>query len=136
MTIVGFAPIVSASAIFLTRMAELATKRKTVPGAVRENLTLRLFILTGALMVGGSSIEFLLKDAQIFWPGFVVGWIFALASFVIRRRAISSLGKFWSLHVEIRDNHEFVQSGPFRWMRHPTYFSMILELLGAGLILN
>jgi protein-S-isoprenylcysteine O-methyltransferase Ste14 len=34
----------------------------------------------------------------------------------------------------MRDNHEFVQSGPFRFLRHPTYFSMILELAAFGLI--
>jgi protein-S-isoprenylcysteine O-methyltransferase Ste14 len=55
---------------------------------------------------------------------------------MLRRRAIAALGKFWSLHVEIRENHEFVKSGPFRWIRHPTYFSMILELLALGLIMN
>jgi protein-S-isoprenylcysteine O-methyltransferase Ste14 len=36
--------------------------------------------------------------------------------------------------VEIRENHEFVQSGPFRFVRHPVYFSMILELLASGLL--
>ena len=60
----------------------------------------------------------------------------AAASVVIRRQAIAALGKFWSLHVEIRESHRFVQAGPFRWMRHPTYFSMILELASIGLILN
>ncbi|NDJ15643.1 MAG: hypothetical protein EBY17_31475, partial [Acidobacteriia bacterium] len=40
------------------------------------------------------------------------------------------------LHVEIRETHQFVRTGPFRWMRHPTYFSMILELLSAAFILQ
>jgi len=38
--------------------------------------------------------------------------------------------------VEIREQHEFVRTGPFRWMRHPTYFSMILELLSAAFLLQ
>ena len=54
--------------------------------------------------------------------------------FRLRWAAIAALGKFWSLHVEMRENHEFVQSGPFRFMRHPTYFSMILETAALGLI--
>src|SRR6266513_2777777 len=65
-------------------------------------------------------------------PGLICGGL----SFWIRREAIVALGRFWSLHIEIRANHEFVHSGPFRWMRHPTYFSMILELVAIGLILN
>jgi len=136
MTLAGVLPIASALIIFLARLAELATKRKTVAGPVKENLTFRLFMLAGVLMVAGSLTEFILGGQNISWPEFVAGWLCAFGSFFIRRRAIAALGKFWSLHVEIRESHEFVQSGPFRWMRHPTYFSMILELLAGGLILN
>lgn len=129
-------PVASVIAVYGARMAELRAKRDTVPGPVRETLTLRLFVLAGTLMLVGSITEFLLRGLTLRWWTFTVGWLCALASFAIRRRAIAALGKFWSLHVEIRENHHFVQSGPFRWIRHPTYFSMILELLGLGLIMN
>ena len=66
----------------------------------------------------------------------VLGWLCALGSFYIRRQAIAALGRFWSLHVEIRQHHQLVQIGPFRWLRHPTYFSMILELLSGALMFN
>lgn len=132
----GVLPIVSVVVIFAVRMVELGTKRDTIAGKVRENLTLRLFMLAGFLMVGGGVAEFLLKGQQISWPLFAAGWVFAMISFIIRRTAISALGRFWSLHVEIRDNHQLVKEGPFRFMRHPTYFSMILELLSAGLVLG
>jgi protein-S-isoprenylcysteine O-methyltransferase Ste14 len=129
-------PVASVIAIYGARMAELRTKRDTVPGSVRETLTLRLFMLAGALMLVGSNLEFFLRGLTLKWWTFAAGWLCSLASFAIRRRAIAALGKFWSLHVEIRENHQFVQAGPFRWVRHPTYFSMILELLGLGLIMN
>jgi|SRR5580698_6997720 protein-S-isoprenylcysteine O-methyltransferase Ste14 len=129
-------PIASVLVIYLARMVELKTKRNTIPGPVRENLTLRLFMLAGTLMLLGSITEFLLRRSTLLWPTFIAGWLCALLSFGIRRKAIAALGRFWSLHVEIRENHQFVQSGPFRWVRHPTYFSMILELVCAGLILN
>jgi protein-S-isoprenylcysteine O-methyltransferase Ste14 len=130
-------PVLSVLLILLARLREVGTKRDTVSGPVRENLTFRLFMLVGVLMVAGSVTEFLLvRAARYSWLLFVLGWIAALASFRIRRSAIAALGKFWSLHVEIRENHQFVKTGPFRWIRHPTYFSMILELLSAGLILN
>jgi protein-S-isoprenylcysteine O-methyltransferase Ste14 len=129
-------PIASVLVIYLARMVELKTKRNTIRGPVKENLTLQLFMLAGTLMLVGSITEFLLRHSSLFWPTFAAGWACALLSFGIRRRAIAALGKFWSLHVEIRDNHQFVRTGPFRWVRHPTYFSMILELICAGLILN
>src|SRR5436190_8773463 len=132
----GGLPIFSVVVIFAARMLEVGTKRETIAGKVRENLTFRLFMLAGVLMVGGGVAEFVLKGQQISWPMFAAGWVAAILSFAIRRSAIAALGRFWSLHVEIRENHQLVKEGPFRFMRHPTYFSMILELLSAGLILG
>ena len=129
-------PIASVLVIYLARMVELKAKRDTIRGPVKENLTLRLFMLAGTFMLVGAITEFLLRHSALWWPTYVAGIACALASFAIRRRAIAALGKFWSLHVEIRESHEFVRSGPFRWVRHPTYFSMILELASIGLILN
>src|SRR5262245_16885172 len=136
MTAAGWLPIASVGAIVLARLTELRTKRDTIRGFVRENLTLRLFILIGTLVCAGGIVEFLLRQERLRWGPYVLGMLCGGLSVWVRRKAIAALGRFWSLHVEIRPNHEFVQSGPFRWMRHPTYFSMILELLAIGLILN
>jgi protein-S-isoprenylcysteine O-methyltransferase Ste14 len=131
-----YVPIALAAAIYLIRLREILAKRETVAGPVRENWTLRLFFLVGTAMTFGSLTEYLLVQRTISWIAVVAGVLCAAASFKLRWSAIAALGKFWSLHVEIRDNHEFVQSGPFRFLRHPTYFSMILELLSFGLIFN
>ena len=136
-TLLQIVPIASVLLVFAARMREVGTRRDTIAGPVRENLTFRLFLFTGVFMLIGSIVEFLaLHTGNFSWTLFAAGWICAFMSFWIRRSAIAALGKFWSLHVEIRENHEFVRTGPFRWMRHPTYFSMILELLAVGLTLN
>ncbi len=129
-------PIASVLMIYLARMVELRTKRHTIPGKILENLTLRLFLLSGTMMLVYSIAEFRLRHLTLNWVTFGAGWLCAVLSFVIRRRAIEALGRFWSLHIEIRENHQLVRSGPFRWLRHPTYFSMILELLSICLIMN
>ena len=129
-------PPVVASAFFLARMAEVSTKREVVAGKRREGVTFLLFMLCGVLIISGGIAEFFLRHSVLWWPTLAVGCVCSLASFAIRRAAIRALGKFWSLHVEMREGHEFVTSGPFAHARHPVYFSMILELLGIGLILN
>lgn len=129
-------PPVAALTVFLARMSEVFTKREVVAGKRFESVTFRLFMLCGILIVGGGITEFFLRHSVLWWPTFVVGLVFSLASFAIRRAAIRALGKFWSLHVEMREGHEFVSSGPFAYARHPVYFSMILELLGTGLLVN
>ena len=129
-------PIFSNLAITTARLLEIGTKRQLVAGVIRENLTLRLFLGTGMLVLLTSIAEYVFSGRGVSWPLFALGWTVALFSFWLRRKAIAALGRFWSLHVEIRDNHEFVRSGPFRFVRHPAYLSMILELLALALVCN
>lgn len=129
-------PIASVVALVTLRLLELGTNRKTVAGPVKEQMTFWLFMFAGLFLFVFGITEFLVTGRGLFWPAYLVGAISGIASFALRRRAIAALGRFWSLHVEIRDNHEFVQSGPFRWMRHPTYCSMVLELIAMACMLN
>lgn len=128
--------IASALLIYWARIAELNKRREVERGAIRENLTLRLFVAVGSLMLLGSIAEQLWHRTPFSAAWFAAGWVMALASFALRRRAIRELGKMWSLHVEIREQHQLVTSGPYRWVRHPAYTSMILELSALGLLLH
>jgi protein-S-isoprenylcysteine O-methyltransferase Ste14 len=129
-------PPATVAAFYFARMLEVFAKRDVISGKKAESVTFRLFMLCGILIVGGGIAEFLLRHSELWPPTFVVGIICTVAAFAIRRAAIRALGRFWSLHVEMREGHEFVTSGPFAHARHPVYFSMILEVLGLGLIVN
>lgn len=129
-------PVLVVLAVFAERMREVFTRRQVVAGEKKESLTFRLFMLCGMAMTGVGIAEYYLRGLQLWWPTFVVGLCLSVSSFVIRRTAIRALGRFWSLHVEMREGHEFVQTGPFAHARHPVYFSMVLELMGTGLMLN
>lgn len=129
-------PIVSALFIYWLRMVELRTPRDLEKGQIRESVTLRLFVTVGTLMLLGSIAELVWQRPPFRTSLFVAGGLSALVSFALRRRAIRELGKMWSLHVEIRQQHRLVRSGPYRWVRHPAYTSMILELVALGLLLQ
>jgi protein-S-isoprenylcysteine O-methyltransferase Ste14 len=130
-----YLPILTLAVVYAVRIKEIFAKRTTVAGKVQENLTFNLFLIIGTVMMFGSLAEyFFFRRPYFSWPALIGGIVCAIVSFKLRWAAIAALGKFWSLHVEMRENHEFVQSGPFRFLRHPTYFSMILELLSFGLI--
>ncbi len=94
-----------------------------------------LFALS-CLIFGGTVFEFFLVDRPfhglVSWAGVA---IFVLAN-LIRIRAIQALGRFWSLHVEIRAQHDFVREGPYRYVRHPAYLSFILEHIAVPLVGN
>lgn len=136
MSLPDLTPIFVALVISAVRLSEIRKKRDTIKGPIQEQLSLRLFLMTGTVMLLGAILEYVLFRGTVSWPFLIAGVIVAILSFTLRRLAIRALGKFWSLHVEIRQEHQFVTTGPFRWVRHPTYLSMVFELVAIGLVLR
>jgi len=42
------------------------------------------------------------------------------------------LGRNWSGTVTLKQDHELVRSGPYRWVRHPIYSGLLLAFLGCA----
>lgn len=54
----------------------------------------------------------------------------------IRFWALETLGRFFTMPITIRDDHELVRGGPYRWLRHPAYTGGFLTALGVPLVLG
>lgn len=46
-----------------------------------------------------------------------------------------TIAKNWSGEVVFKEEHELVERGPYRWVRHPIYTSILLMALGSALML-
>jgi protein-S-isoprenylcysteine O-methyltransferase Ste14 len=46
--------------------------------------------------------------------------------------AARHLGKQWRYEAALTEDHELIQTGPYRWVRHPIYLSMLGMLLATG----
>jgi len=46
------------------------------------------------------------------------------------------LGRNWSGRVTIKEGHELVTAGPYRWVRHPIYTGALLGFTGSALALG
>ena len=66
-------------------------------------------------------------------PAVAVG-LFA-AGLVVRWWAIVTLGRFFTVDVVVEKDHEVVQRGPFRRVRHPSYTGVLLAFLGWAMTL-
>jgi len=42
----------------------------------------------------------------------------------------------WSGTVTLKEDHEIVRTGPYRWIRHPIYSGLLLGLLGSAVALG
>lgn len=69
-------------------------------------------------------------------PAYGLGLLMLLAGFAITVWARLTLGRNWSGSVTIKDSHELVQSGPYRWVRHPIYSGLVLAFFGSALGLD
>ena len=64
------------------------------------------------------------------------GVVLFVAGLVLRWWAIITLGRFFTVDVTIEKDHELVERGPFRVVRHPSYTGVLLAFLGLGLSLR
>jgi len=54
----------------------------------------------------------------------------------LRYWAVVKLGRFFSTHVSIQNQHNLITDGPYKWIRHPAYTGVLLALAGAGLAMG
>src|SRR4051794_15791045 len=69
------------------------------------------------------------------WIPMIAMGLFAVG-LAVRWWAIVTLGRFFTVDVVIEKDHEVVQSGPFRWVRHPSYTGVLVAFLGWAMTLG
>lgn len=65
------------------------------------------------------------------WLGILV----ALASLVMFRLTHRALGQFWSVSLDVREQHPLVTHGIYRYVRHPMYTAFWLWAIAQALLL-
>jgi methyltransferase len=64
------------------------------------------------------------------------GTVVFLAAKALKYWAIVSLGPLWSFRVLVLDGEPLVQTGPYRYLRHPNYVALAGEFIGVALMLS
>ena len=65
----------------------------------------------------------------------VLAILFFVAGLTLRWWAIVTLGRFFTVDVVVEKDHELVERGPFRWVRHPSYTGVLLAFVGWAMTL-
>jgi protein-S-isoprenylcysteine O-methyltransferase len=81
----------------------------------------------------------LLPHAAISWRQtsfFFAGIGLMLLGIALRWYSVAVLGKYFTFDVAIHDGQVLVETGPYRYIRHPSYTGALLSLLGFGLSLE
>jgi protein-S-isoprenylcysteine O-methyltransferase Ste14 len=105
-------------------------------GQVKDNWTFPAIYASYFVAVWGSLAEYFIRSPSInLWISFT-GYVLATGGIAITRRSVMTLGRWWSIRIEIKKDHQVVEKGPYRVSRHPYYLGALLELVGLCLILN
>jgi methyltransferase len=86
------------------------------------------FWLLGVLFEGGTR-----QSLNPLWPLWL---LLFLAAQYLRYWSIHTLGHYWNTRIVLIPGAPPIESGPFRYLRHPNYVAVALELLTLPLIFN
>ncbi|MEH7305063.1 isoprenylcysteine carboxyl methyltransferase family protein [Neobacillus drentensis] len=65
------------------------------------------------------------------WP--ILLSVFLMAQ-IIRIWVITSLGRYWNTKIIVLKNAKIIQKGPYRFIKHPNYFVVTIELVVVPLL--
>lgn len=101
--------------------------REIAPG------TLPLMTALYMLMYAGAICEFAWLRKSISIPQFAgFAGLYVLAK-ALKYWSVKSLGPYWTMKVLIVPGTRVVVSGPYRWIRHPNYVAVLMEIAGTTL---
>ena len=131
--LLGLIYLISELLLTVTRRSRSRT------GTKQDRSTLRVVWLV--IMVSVASGVYVAKQ----WPAAALphhrsfvfaGVVLFVAGLLLRWWAIITLGRFFTVDVTIEKDHELVERGPFRVVRHPSYSGVLLAFVGFALTLR
>ena len=128
----GLIYLVSEILLTLTRRS----RSKTGTRQDRSTLGIIWFVIaisiTAGVFIAQNFPAAALPHARMFASA---GMVLFVAGLILRWWAIITLGRFFTVDVTIEKDHELVDRGPFRIVRHPSYTGVLLAFVGFALSL-
>jgi protein-S-isoprenylcysteine O-methyltransferase Ste14 len=118
-------------------VSEMMILRKTGPARNEDRGSFRLLriMLPLSWLVGAVGV----RIPQPTFGGpvlFYCAMSVMIAGQLLRWWSVATLGRFFTVNVSILEGHHVVDSGPYRFVRHPSYTAILLIYFGAALCLG
>jgi len=117
------------------RIVRRATRSGLKPAEDRGSLRI-LLAGSGLSILAAFLLPFLAPRAAL--PGDRTVWFFAgvltlISGSLLRRHCFRVLGSFFTGAVTIQADHRVIDTGAYRWVRHPSYSAALIMVLGIAL---
>lgn len=128
------------SLVLLERINELALSRRNAAWAEaqggieygRSHFPWMTLLHTSFFVA--SALEVVLLDRPFLILLAAPMLVVAIAAQALRYWAIRTLGKRWNVRVIVIPGMPRVASGPYRYLRHPNYLAVVLEMFAIPLV--
>ena len=120
---------------------DIMTRKRLRAGAQRQDggsLVVLYVLLIGGILFCTllafevSATTIMSAPIVFFWLGIVL----MNTGIVLRFYAIRVLGAFFTTTVAVAPNQRVIESGPYRFIRHPSYSGLLITLMGYGLCMT
>ena len=99
----------------------------------------RIPLLVGALLFAAPRLVPRALTRRFLPPGDlfpILGTVLLAAGLGFSVWARRHLGRNWSAHVVVKQDHALVRTGPYRYVRHPIYSGLLLAFVGMALVIG
>ena len=128
-------PLVLTAIYGLSELYLALTRRSRMQAISRDRRSLMLLwtIIIVSLWLGMQMV-WLFPSATVRYlhEFYLVGFLLFLGGLIWRWYSIGYLGRYFTVDVSISAEHKLINSGPYRYIRHPTYTGALLAFLGLG----
>jgi protein-S-isoprenylcysteine O-methyltransferase len=126
-------------AIFTVSEITLSIRKRASSGESDRGSLKLIWIVIGGSVFAAFSASFALPGANfaaLIAPARVAGTAVFAVGLTLRWYAIIYLGRFFTVNVAIAADHQLIESGPYRYVRHPSYTGALMAFLGLGLCIG
>jgi protein-S-isoprenylcysteine O-methyltransferase len=131
-SVLGLIYVASEAVLSLTRRAKKGEARAADRGSLRLLWIVIALSVAAAFSCAPAFPSAALRDAAM-WQR--MGTALFAAGLVLRWYSIVHLGRFFTVNVAIAADHRVIDTGPYRFVRHPSYTGALMAFLGLALCL-
>ena len=107
----------------------------------REPLTSRLIymlaLVAGSVLIAWDRWPWGRVLDEFLWPRSALSYLVGLAVLIVGLAfsvwARVHLGRNWSGNVTVKEGHELIRTGPYRYVRHPIYTGILTAAMGTAI---
>jgi protein-S-isoprenylcysteine O-methyltransferase Ste14 len=122
------------SEVILSRIARIG-KSESKSADKNSNLIIWIAIILSVFIGVTITFAFELPVSGNSWFA-QTGILIIFCGIFIRFTAIRQLGRFFTVTVLIRKDHQLIQNGFYKFLRHPSYTGALISFLGFGISIN